>query len=483
MVGQTKSQTLTDYLHQHRDRHLARIQEFLRQPSVPSEGIGVVEGGQLLAGYYRELGCQEVESVPSPGFPGVFAYYDAGAPKTLISYAMWDTKPATEREWGRDPFAAAIIDMPPFGQAISAPGAKGRKAPYIQFLNALEALKAVHGELPVNVLFLAEGEENLGSPNYRGFVEHYRERLARGNACLCPGAAQSANGAMEIHLGFKGLLYVRLRSSGKQTGRGPQTTPGHGMAQVIVDSPVWRLISALATLTSDDGRSIEIDGFYNDHRAPSEEERAEVIELLKEYKGQDWHAILPGVRDAKTSWDHFSNEDAFLRYFYEPSCNINGLAAGYTGPGSKVFTLPSEATALLDIRLPRGYSTATTAERLRSHLEAHGFGDIEVEVLATHEPMRTTTDAAFVRVALDLLAEHDLPVTLWPTSGGGGPWSLMAAYFGMPVLFDFGLGYGGKAGLPGEFLTLDAHGKLAGMEESEYFYCELLERWAMAPER
>src|SRR5690606_16707277 len=138
---------------------------------------------------------------------------------------MWDTKPASLQAWGMDPFAAEIEESSAYGKVVKAPGAKGRKAPYIQFLNALEALKAVNGELPVNVIFLAEGEENQGSPHYRGFVERYKDRLAQAQACHCPGAVQNADGAVEIRLGFKGLLYLELKSSGAATGRGPQTAP------------------------------------------------------------------------------------------------------------------------------------------------------------------------------------------------------------------------------------------------------------------
>jgi acetylornithine deacetylase/succinyl-diaminopimelate desuccinylase-like protein len=449
---------------------------------VASQGLGVEEGAELLASYYRELGCQEVEFIPSESYPGLFAYYDAGAPKTLVSYAMWDTKPASEKTWGFDPFAAEIVQEEPYGTVIKAPGAKGRKAPYVQFLNALEALKAVNGELPVNIIFLAEGEENQGSPTYRGFVDKYRDRLAAGQACHCPGAVQTADGAVEIKLGFKGLLYVELKSSGTASGKGPQGASSHGMAQVIVDSPVWRLVSALNTLTTDDGRTITIDGFYDDYKAPTEAERQEVLDLLKEYGEANWKSFLPGVRNAKTSYDDLDNEAAMLRFFYEPSCNINGLSAGYVGPGSPVFTLPHTASAMLDIRTPRGMSSAKSAERLRAHLDARGYSDIEVNVIAAHEPMRTTVDRPFVKVVIDLLKERGLSVGLMPTTGGGGPWSLMSAYFGMPVLFDVGLGFGGNAGTPGEFLALDDRGPLAGNETAEYFYCEMLERWANTPE-
>lgn len=467
-----------EYLSKNRERHLGRLREYLRQPSVPSNDLGVREGAELLARYFRELGCAEVELIPSAGYPGVWAYYDAGAPKTLVSYAMFDTKlAAPPSAWSHPPFDAAVVDLPNVGRAVVAPGAKGRKAPYIQFLNALEAVKAVDGNLPVNIMFLAEGEENLGSPHYAAFVDRYADRLRLASACHCPGASQSATGEMAISLGYKGLIYVRVVSSGSRTGRGPKGGPSHGMAQGLVDSPTWRLLSALSTLTSDDGRRITVGGFYDEYRAPSEAEIKEIRALIDQ-RPAPWKQVLGGIRGATTSYDHLSNEEAWLRYMYEPSFNINGLHAGNVGPGSPVFTLPEQAWALLDIRVPRGFSAQKTVASIRRHLDAKGYADIELEVLAAHEPFRTPTDAGFVKVILDLIAEEGVPVSLMPTSGGGGPWSLMAARFGMPVLFDVGLGHGGKAGEPNEYLVVDGATQAADMVECEVFYAEMLRRWA-----
>jgi acetylornithine deacetylase/succinyl-diaminopimelate desuccinylase-like protein len=137
---------------------------------------------------------------------------------------------------------------------------------------------------------------------------------------------------------------------------------------------------------------------------------------------------------------------------------------------------------MLDIRLPRGYSTAKTVERLKAHLASRGFTDIDVNVTAQHEPMRTTTESSFVQTALQLLDERGLHASLWPTTGGGGPWSLFAALFDMPVLFDVGLGYGGNAGMAGEYLVLDTKGPVGGLVEAETYYCDLLRRWSEATE-
>jgi acetylornithine deacetylase/succinyl-diaminopimelate desuccinylase-like protein len=475
------SAATVEYLTKNRDRHLGRIREYLQQPSVPSDDLGVREGADLLARYFRELSCTEVELIDSPGYPGVWAYYDAGAPKTLVSYVMFDTKlAAPPSAWSNPPFDAAMVDLPNVGRAVVAPGAKGRKAPYAQFLNALEALKAVDGNLPVNIMFLAEGEENLGSPHYAAFVDRYADRLKKASACHSPGASQTATGEVPINLGYKGLIYLRVVSSGKRTGRGPQGGPSHGMAQGLVDSPTWRLLSALGTLTTEDGRRIAVDGFYGDYRPPTEAEKNEIRALI-EKRPAPWKQVLGGIRGAPTSNDHLSNEEAWLRYMYEPSFNINGLHAGNVGPGSPVFTIPEQAWALLDIRVPRGFSAQKTIQSIRMHLDAKGYADIDVEVLAAHEPYRTSTDNAFVKTVLELIAEEGAAVGLMPTTGGGGPWSLLAVRFGMPVLFDVGLGHGGKAGEPNEYLVVEGATQAADMVGCEVFYAEMLRRWARAP--
>jgi acetylornithine deacetylase/succinyl-diaminopimelate desuccinylase-like protein len=466
------------YLQAHKEENIARTREYLRQPTVSSNGRGIREGAELLTGYLRELGCQEVTLLETAGYPGVWAYLDSGAKHTLISYCMYDTKPAREDLWPVPPFAAALEDLPGLGRAVLAPGAKSRKAPYIQWLNALRAVLAVRGKLPVNIAFLAEGEENLGSPHYGDFIDQYRDRLKGAVGCLAPGACQGRDGNVEIHLGHKGLLYLKLTASGRSWGRGPQATSGHGMAQTLVDSPVWHLVAALNVLYNPDQDRVLVPGFYDQLRPPTAQESAEIHELATQFRDLPWQKVLPGIAGAKTSRDMLSHEEAFERYLYGPSFNINGIAAGYTGPGSPVFTLPNEAFAQFDIRLPRGYRTREVADLIRRHLDAEGFGDIELEVLAAHDPARTPVDSPFVRAWDALIREQVKQVEYWPYSGGGGPWSKFTSDFGIPVLFDAGLGHGGKAGGPGEFLVLESEGPIADSVACEAFYAEFLDRVA-----
>ncbi|MBU5627111.1 M20/M25/M40 family metallo-hydrolase [Oscillibacter sp. MSJ-2] len=467
------------YLKQHWDEDISRIQEFLRQPCIPSNNIGCTESAQLLMRYYRELGCQEVELVETEsGRPGVFAYLDCGAEKTLVNYCMLDTKPADGEGWSSNPFAADLVDREDVGAVILARGAQGRKGPYISWINALRALKEVDGKLPVNILFLAESEENCGSPNYKAFVKKYEDRIAKADAAFCPGAVQSRDGQVKLTLGYKGLINIRFTCSGLLWGKGPQKRATHAAAQALIESPTWRLIEALSTFRDHETGRLLIRDFYIDEPPVTDEERSVAEYVCNQFPGKSWKQFLPMIgTDVKGESDLLSNVDACLKFWYSPSFNINGLASGFTGPGTEVFRLPNQAWALCDVRVPRGYSAQKTIARIRQHLIDRGYEDISMEVIAAYEPCQTSPDSDLCSAVTGILDEEHIPWFTWPFVGGGGPWSLFSEY-GLPTLFDVGLGYGGNAGGIDEFLSVESSGACAGIIDSELFFIKFLKRFA-----
>jgi acetylornithine deacetylase/succinyl-diaminopimelate desuccinylase-like protein len=468
--------SLIQYLQAHRAEHVGRIREFLEQPSISATGLGIRQAVELLARFHRELGCQEVEVLETDGLPGMWAYLDSGARNTLVTYCMYDTKPVDPDRWRTPPFSGVIEDVPGTGRIVTAPGAKARKGPYVQWLNAIRALLAIHGELPVNIAFLAEGEENVGSPHYSGLIDRYRDRLERAIGCLAPGASQGADGVGAIHLGYKGLISLTLTSSGRLWGRGPQYAPAHGMAQGVVDSPTWRLVAALNELYDAEHNLVKVERFYDALVPLNTAELAELQALARQLGNRSWRQFLPGVSDAAT-WPHdLSGEEALIRYLYRPSFNINALVTGGNGLGSPAFTIPHEASATLDVRLPRGYNTSQVVDLMRQHLDRQGFDDIQLTVLASHEPAQTSRWSPFVQTFDTLFREHAPGLTYWPFAAGGGPWTRFTHDLGIPVLFDAGLGHGGRPGGPDEFLVLDAEGPPANTVECEAFYAGLIER-------
>lgn len=388
------------YLEAHRDRHLERVRTLLRQPSVSVDGEGVEACATLFVELLRDAGFPQAEIVPTPGYPGVWAAYDAGASVTLATYGMLDVRRADPTGWCTGPFDAQVVPMPPFPAVLVARGARAVKGPLGVWLNAVEACRAVLGAPPVNLVALVETDEILGSPHYRAMINQFRDQLAGATACWTPGASQDASGVAHLTLGYKGLIYLALRTTGARWGRGPRDGPIHGMAKAVVDSPAWRLVRALAALMGPDGNLVRLPGFNEEVLPPTAEEAAEMDAVMGRNRGVPWQRVLPGVQGALVpAIDGLSEVDIYRRYFFGPSVNLNGLRAGYQGRGTLTFTLPHTAEAILDIRLPRTWDVHDVLQALREHFDKAGFPDIELEVFGAFNGMRVATDTTIVQSA------------------------------------------------------------------------------------
>src|SRR6185312_4197222 len=191
----------------HFDEHVEKIREFVRQPSISAENRGIRECAELLRSYLEELGCSPARLVETAGHPVVYGERWVGAPRTLIIYLMYDTQPVVGEQWSVPPLEGQIVEIEPFGRCMVARGVKNSKGPLRAFLNAVESIQAVTQTLPVNLIFVAEGEEELGSVHLPQFIEEYAERLRLSDAVLFPYALQETDGRAPIWPGTKGLLY------------------------------------------------------------------------------------------------------------------------------------------------------------------------------------------------------------------------------------------------------------------------------------
>src|SRR5499427_1132976 len=233
------------------EESVRRLQTWIRQPSIAAENRGMNEGCALMMELLRDAGFGRVEKMPTDGQPGVFATLDAGAPKTLGLYFMYDVKQADPAEWSSPPFEAALIDKPGLGKILMGRGAVNQKGPEATFLAALHALRGAGKKPPVNFVFVAEGEEEIGSPHFPQIV-HKPEVLAALKRCegvFMPFPAQGLDGSVTITLGAKGVVEMELVSSGERWGRGPRADI-HSSNKARLDSPAWHLIKALNTLVS-----------------------------------------------------------------------------------------------------------------------------------------------------------------------------------------------------------------------------------------
>lgn len=462
----------------HRAEHLARHREFIAQPGLSQDNIGVRESAALLLSYFQALGCQEAEIAETPYLPSVWAYYNAGAPKTLAVYGYFDTN-VVGTGWDHAPFDAVVTERAPFPKVLYGRGANN-KGGLLAFLHALYAIKAVDGNLPVNLMFLIEGEEFLGSDHIPLLIDRYRHHLSRADGMVSPGPCQNAVGDITLALGNKGCLHIEYECSGERWGRGPAGGPVHSSTQGVVDHPVWRLVHALATLYDPVDNHILVDGFYEGLRSPTPEDDVLLDALAEYYRGREGNAFAVSGRVTKFVNDADGRE-AFRRYCFLPTMNINGLRAGYTGPGTTLWTLPTAAYCTVDHRLPPDLDPQVCLQKIRRHLDRHGYSDIGIKVLMSVGAQKLSVGDDLAQAALRVYDAWNLKPIVWPRRGASGPTGIFTQMLGLKVLGSTGLGYASGHSEANEFLVVEGDGKVGGLVELEQSLADLIYSYAAYP--
>jgi acetylornithine deacetylase/succinyl-diaminopimelate desuccinylase-like protein len=456
------------YVDEHFEEHLANIQRWLRQPSISAQSVGITEMAELVRSDLERMGFQEAQIVPTDGHPGVWGYYDAGAERTLMVYLMYDVQPVDPEDWQSPPFEARLVEND-LGEILMARGATNQKGPERAFLNAIESIIAVEGTLPVNLMVLAEGEEELGSPHYPQLVDRFEDRLKTADGAFFPFNSQGTTGAASLSLGVKGILYTEMESVGGSWG-GPTQAEIHGSYKAIVDSPPWRLVQALSTLVSEDGNTIQVDGFYEPVRPPTNEEQRLINAMADSWSDMGQQSILGVER-----WiDGATGRDAIMRYLYHPTLNIDGIWGGYTGEGVKTI-LPHMATAKVDSRLPYGLHPDTALALIRRHLDARGFDDITIRKLSGYPAAQTSVDAPLVQAAIGVFNKYGYTPSVSPRLAGSAPFYQFTERLGLPLVFA-GFGHGSGAHAPNEYMVITPKegSGIAGLSEIEKAYVDVL---------
>ena len=453
------------------DEAVQRLQEWVRQPSIAAENRGVSEGCDLTMRYLRDAGFGQVKKIPTGGQPGIFARLDAGAPKTVGLYFMYDVKQADPAEWSSPPWAAALVERTGLGTVLIGRGAVNQKGPEASFLAALHALRAAGRKLPINLVLVAEGEEEIGSPHFAEIVRR-EEVLAALRPCVgvfMPSAEQDLDGMVTMTLGAKGVVELEMIASGERWGRGPRHDI-HSSNKARVDSPAWHLVEALASLVSPDGNQPSIESFADKARPLSSTERsmiATAAQRLDESVAKKQLGVERWVNDA--GW-----QEALELLMSRPTVNIEGLVAGYTGPGGKTI-LPHRAVAKIDMRLVPDMQASEALALLRAHLAKRGFKDIEVNMTGGYDPNSTPADAALIRAQTTVYQRHGIEPIVLPRSAGSWPGYV---FTGDPLHLaagHFGLGHGSGAHAPDEYYVIESKNeKVQGIDGAVRSFVEYL---------
>ena len=391
------------YIDDRSEEIVERLVRLCRQPSVSAQNLGLEECARLVQTMMEEVGLQ-AEILPlTEGPPVVLGRYERpGAQKTLVFYNHYDVQPPEPLElWESDPWAAEIRDG-----RVYARGAADNKANIASRLSVVDALLKTQGELPCNLIWVVEGEEETGSPHFKEFIERYGSRV-RGQGAIWEFGGLDYGDVPAVTLGLKGMLYVEL--SVKTLGR-----DAHSANAAIAENPAWRLVRALSTIQDGLG-NITVEGWYDDVRpfTPEELEALEREPLDEEQLRRDL-----GISQFLRGLTGLELKKALAG---APTANIAGLWSGYTGKGHKTV-LPAEAHAKMDFRLVPDQDPKKLAQLLREHLEKHGFGDVELKIQAETPAARTPITDPIVRVAAETAREvFGKEPNIHVSSAGSGP--------------------------------------------------------------
>jgi acetylornithine deacetylase/succinyl-diaminopimelate desuccinylase-like protein len=366
------------YIDAHIDEHVRNLQKWIQQPSVSNTGEGIQESAQMVKGYFDQLGCQSTK-VYDPGVaewgqqsnPVVYAKCDEGAKKTLVIYWMYDTMPITQPDlWIRPPFAGDIVEQAPYKKVLIGRGAVNSKGPQMSQWNALMSIKAVTGKLPVNLIIVAEGDEERMDMGYRTFIKAHPELFKGADAMFVFG------GQMGIMGGSEGCLFIELTTSGKSWGRGPTYSDIHGANKRSVDSPAWRHIKMLSTLVADNGNKVLIPGFYANIEPLSAAEKAKLAESAKKMKLAEAAKNLGVARFIADK-----PVDIVTMSRYGTSFNLDGIWSGNMFPGGSGAILPNTITSKHNIRYVPNMTGPDIVKKLRAYLDKEGYQDVKINVV------------------------------------------------------------------------------------------------------
>ncbi len=429
------------YIDAHLSESVAELSKLVSQPSVSAQNWGLPECAELVAAMLKQRGFQ-TQVLATGGAPVVFGELKGKSKKTLIFYNHYDVQPAEPLElWETPPFEPALRDGKLYGRGVS-----DDKGHFVSRLFAIDALLAQDGELPCNVKFVLEGEEETSSVHLHDFVRDHQHLLA-GDACIWEFGGVDHRDLPMQYLGLRGICYVEL--SVETANQDVHS----GLGGSIFPNAAWRLVWALTTLKGPDER-IRIPGFYDTVRLPSRRD-VELMEDLPDIAGE--YRSRYGVKQFLKGIS--GGLDLRLAEVFEPTCTICGLTSGYQGPGSKTV-LPAKASAKVDFRLVPDQTPEQVVKLLRSHLDAQGFSDVQVTFLGGEEPDRTDPDEPFVKLVVDTSEEiYGTPMQIVPSVGGSGPNHVFSEYLHVPIV-TAGVGHpGSQAHAPNENLRLDLYVK------------------------
>ena len=416
-----------DFVNVNRDRYLEELKAFLAIPSIsalPAHVADVKRCAEWTADEMRRIGLQNVRLIDTPGNPVVYGDW-LGAPgkPTILFYGHYDVQPVDPLDlWESPPFEATIRD----GE-IYARGSADDKGQVFMHFKAVEAHIKQNGRLPVNIKFIIEGEEEVGSANLDNFVKSHRDEL-KADVVVISDSPMFARGVPSICYGLRGLVYFQIDLRGSSTDLhsgsfgGALVNPGMALAQMLAQM-------------KDRGGRIRIPNFYDD-----------VVEL-KEEERQAWATLPYNEKKYKADFGipKLFGETGYTtleRTWARPTFEVNGLLSGFTGDGAKTV-LPAVAMAKVSMRLVPNQEPDKIANLFEAYVKDVAPKSVELKVTRMHggKPWMASYDNPFIQAAGRAIEKGFGRKPVFTREGGSIPVvSTFQEEIGLPsVLFGVGL--------------------------------------------
>jgi acetylornithine deacetylase/succinyl-diaminopimelate desuccinylase-like protein len=451
------------YIDAHIDQHVQNLQKWIQQPSISNTGEGIQESAQMVKGYFDQLGCQQTK-VYDPGItewgqqsnPVVYAKCDEGAKHTIVIYWQYDTMPVTQPDlWIRPPFAGDLVSQGPYKKVLIGRGATNSKGPEMALWNSLMSIKAVTGKLPVNIIFVAEGDEERMDVGLRTFVKAHADLFKGAEAMYGPGPSE-------------GCLFIELTTSGKSWGRGPVYSDIHGANKRSVDSPAWRHIKMLSSLVTENGNKILIPGFYDDIVPLTAAEKVSLEGAAKAMKPEEAAKNLGVARFIADK-----PIDIVTMQRHGVSFNLDGIWSGNMFPGGSGAILPNTITSKHNIRYVPNMTGPEIVKKLRAYLDKEGYKDVQIHVVGDVPWAKQRHDSDIAKAGDRMLvafgSQRRSPPVEDQASILGGYWPAYL-FSGDPISLPIGggsVGSGGGAHAANEFFVIEGSGKTYGYAGTE----------------
>lgn len=397
---------------QNKESYLEELFEVIRQKSISAENIGIEDCAELVCEKMASAGVRHVEIIKGDHHPVVYGEHIVSEDAmTLLIYGHYDVQPPDPLdEWDSEPFEPTISDG-----RIYARGVGDNKGQFMAQLLAFKTYMAAHGNTPINIKFLIEGEEEIGSKNLETFIRTHKDKLKADLVYTSDGPMLS-NGHPYILLGVRGMLYVELNAEGSAFDN------HSGNKGNIARNPAWELVHLLGTMKDADDR-ILIEGFYDEVKPPTDLEKELLMQLpfnLEEIRKEIGDDSL-----------EMTKEEYYRKLCFEPTLNISGMVSGYGGEGAKTI-IPSTAKLKLDMRLVMDQDPDKIYQLMEVHIKKHA-PNVELKRIGMMSPSRASAEHPFIEPLRQAVEEgFGRKAYIQPSMGGSLPDAVWTKILGAP---------------------------------------------------